>query len=71
VAAFLTEIQFPTSAGPRNFTLREVHTEFNKFRDTSRTFFNDGPYDFFLAEPGTRLERVTHVQFKGILFARH
>ena len=48
-----------------------MHAQLNQLGDSRRTFLDDCPHDALLAEPGAGFQGVPHVQFDGILLARH
>ena len=53
-----------------NLAFGKVHAQLDEFRNARRAILYDRAHRRFLAQAGTGLECVAHVQLEGILFAR-
>src|SRR6185436_7719500 len=68
---FLSKVQLARPMGAWNFAFGKVHTQLDEFRNARWSFLNNGAHNRLFAQPGSRLQRISHVQFEGIFLARH
>jgi hypothetical protein len=66
MAAFPPQIQLAFAV---DFALGELHPDFHQFGNARRPFLDDDADDVFVAQPGPGGQRITHMDFRGVLFA--